>query len=218
MSELFKVAEIEGKGLGLVALQDIKIGTFIVREKHVISMDAIGIRASTGLQTTYITPEFFDKLLKSYSQMSKSDREEYLKLHTRHPQDDKSTIGMGASSFFQWFPYLKKYYDVEIVKKILNVYLSNVMQCTWRNSRPIAKIFLKLSRSNHSCQPNASITWTETEEIIGLIATSNIKAGSEITRSYNWPQLSMKNLKLRQEFILSYKGTLGPNYLKIPVS
>ena len=42
MSEFFKIVEIEGKGLGCIALQDIKFGTLIAREEPMLRLPMVG--------------------------------------------------------------------------------------------------------------------------------------------------------------------------------
>ena len=45
-------------------------------------------------------------------------------------------------------------------------------------------VFLKMSRFNHACKPNAEAFWNEDVGINDLIAIRSIQQGEEITISY----------------------------------
>ena len=74
VENLYKVVEIDGKGLGCVALKDIEIGTLILKEKPQC--------ISNNLPLT--PDQASDSVIQSFESMSKRDQDEYLKLYNAH--------------------------------------------------------------------------------------------------------------------------------------
>mgnify|MGYP001479846960 CR=1 FL=1 len=74
MTEMFQVVPIEGKGCGIVASKFIKRGTLIMKE--VSQMPYIKTPPQNLQMQDYI-----QKVISVFEQMTKSDKEEYLKLH-----------------------------------------------------------------------------------------------------------------------------------------
>ena len=74
MSSLYKVTKIEGKGLGCVAISDIKKGSLILSEKLQLWVKTEEKEGSSM---------WIKSLLKSFYQMSKADQHEYMKLHNK---------------------------------------------------------------------------------------------------------------------------------------
>ena len=71
MSSLYKVTEIEGKGLGCVAIVDIKKGSLILMENPQLCVEITEEKGSIWIK----------RLLKSFYGMSKTDQLEYMTLH-----------------------------------------------------------------------------------------------------------------------------------------
>ena len=71
MSSLYKVTEIKGKGLGCIAIVDIKKGSLIVDENPQICPDIKEELLSSGWVKT---------LLKSFFEMSKANQDEFMTL------------------------------------------------------------------------------------------------------------------------------------------
>ena len=78
MTELFKVKEIDGRGLGCIATKDIKMGTVIMRETPQLQ---ISLANEAG--KIVCCPESVLGLLASYNCMSKLDQTEYLNLYDK---------------------------------------------------------------------------------------------------------------------------------------
>ena len=73
MSSLYKVTEIEGKGLGCVAISDIKKGSLISIFNPQLCVETEEREGSSM---------WIKSLLKSFNQMSKTDQLEYMKLYS----------------------------------------------------------------------------------------------------------------------------------------
>ena len=74
MSSVYKVTEIKGKGLGCVAIVDIKKGSLILDENPQICPDIKEELLSSG---------WIKSLMKSFYEMSKADQDEYMTLHNK---------------------------------------------------------------------------------------------------------------------------------------
>ena len=74
MSSVYKVTEIKGKGLGCIAIVDIKKGSLILDENPQICPDIKEEMLSSG---------WIKSLLKSFYEMSKTDQDEYMTLHNK---------------------------------------------------------------------------------------------------------------------------------------
>jgi hypothetical protein len=74
MSSVYKVTEIEGKGLGCVATVNIEKGSLILTENPQIYCNTEEEKASS---------KWIKSLLKSFKQMKKADQLEYMALHNK---------------------------------------------------------------------------------------------------------------------------------------
>ena len=74
MSSVYKVTEIEGKGLGCIALVDIQKGSLILNENPKMCADIEKVDGSS---------KWIKSLLKSFNQMSKVDQLEFMALHDK---------------------------------------------------------------------------------------------------------------------------------------
>ena len=73
MENLYKVVKIEGKGFTSIAVQDIEIGTLILREKFQCVPSLSSSRAT---------------IIESFLAMSKKNQEEFLKLWNKFSHSD----------------------------------------------------------------------------------------------------------------------------------
>ena len=74
MSSVYKVTEIDGKGLGCVAIANIGKGSLILDENPQLVVES---EEKPG------TPQWIKSLLKSFNGMSKSNQIEYMLLHNQ---------------------------------------------------------------------------------------------------------------------------------------
>ena len=75
MSSVYKVTEIKRKGLGCVAIADIKKGSLILNENSQMRFDQ-----GEEIEWSF---KWIKNLLKSFNQMSKTDQLEYMKLYSK---------------------------------------------------------------------------------------------------------------------------------------
>ena len=198
MSSLYKVTEIKGKGLGCIAIMDIKKGSLILDEKPQICADIEDGRGSS---------KWIKSVLKSFYEISKADQDEYMTLHNKFNnfqdyqnsedfQNCKEIVDKSLECLKLEIGAIE--HDPQKTKEILkicNIYLSN----SFATSDGVdIGVRIKTSRFNHSCQPNA-VTVQMINGLHQLRAISNIKSGQEININYiNGPFCGFRNRKYRQ--------------------
>ena len=188
MEDLFKIDKIDGKGLGWIALRDIKAGTLIYEEKS---------------QFTHCGDRNPLDLMNSFYAMNENDQKEFLELHNKY-LDLKSLPDQSQQHYFDWEKVTESFVrkrqaeghvpiDSNLVMKIICILNTN--QFGDANDFVVG---IKVSRLNHSCIPNSH----RDEEAgdkgkLKVRATEKILKGQEITITYTEP--AMKNVKDRQK-------------------
>ena len=183
MSGVYRVTEIEGKGLVCIATMDIEKGSLILSENPQMSANAEAEAMGSS--------KWIKSLLKSFNKMSEADQMAYMRLKNICSEeiidrrlDLKSKIGKiekdsgKAGEIFQ----------------ICCIYVSYRMNDGFR---------IKSSSFKHSCQPNA-VTVQKPNSPHQVRAIANIKEGQEI--SLNWcidPFYGFKNKNHRQESLMN---------------
>lgn len=81
--------------------------------------------------------------------------------------------------------------DLPAWTPLVSRYVANCFEVGVR----VSAIFLKASRVNHSCRPNAFFSWNENLHRLTVHAIEDIPAGEEITVSYVFPFYSLENRK-----------------------
>ena len=185
MEGLYKVDNIQGKGLGWIALKDIKVGTLICKEK---------------LQFVYKEPFKIWNLMEAFSSMSKNDQQKFLELSNVFLDLD-SLPDDRKKRYFDWKNTAESQcnYDSDLVLKIMSIHSSNGFNGYDAVGIRVGEVGIKISRINHSCGPNSQ-HFKNNEGEMEIRATSNILEGQEITISYI---SSLENFKERQEFCLN---------------
>ena len=185
MEGLYKVDNIQGKGLGWIALEDIKVGTLICKEK---------------LQFVYKEPFKIWNLMEAFSSMSKNDQQKFLELSNVFLDLD-SLPDDRKRRYFDWKNTAESQcnYDSDLVLKIMSIHSSNGFNGYDAVGIRVGEVGIKISRINHSCGPNSQ-HFKNNEGEMEIRATSKILEGQEITINYI---SSLENFKERQEFCLN---------------
>ena len=200
MSSVYKVTEIEGKGLGCVATVDIEKGSLILTENPQICGNTEEEEGSS---------QWIKSLLKSFKRMKKADQLKYMELHSKF----NNFQGSQNSPDSKDIEMFKKEVMEKGVKN-LKLEISKIEQnpekaeeilkicCIYSTNDFPSGVKIKTSRFNHSCEGNAtSIIMLNGEHQIRAIL--KIKAGKEISISYNNDPFSgFRNRKFRQMSLL----------------
>ena len=198
-SSLYKVVEIEGKGLGCVALKDIKIGTLIVKETPQCV-------ANEELYSKELYAQYLASQLESFFAMSKENQAQFLTLSNSFTNPDSLSDNLKdchekINQFAEiYYPRIVKILEIN---RRIETKLFNDILCLYKTNAFGVGVGLKCSRFNHSCCSNAEALQEKNE--IEIRAVSTIKAGAEITIHYN-KKIAMKNYKTRQEFLKNIGG------------
>ena len=156
------VKEFPGKGRGIVAARDIKMGEEIFRDKPVIklAMDAKGVP---------VDPEFMTSLKDQIEKLPAEAKLQYYKLTARGLQN---IYNVSRSDF-----------------EIFKLFLHNAK--TMGKDEYTAWLHLNCALVNHSCVPNSALGKLEPTELDGdqdlcdeLRAIKDISKGEEITICY----------------------------------
>ena len=148
MEDLFKIEKIDGKGLGWIALRDIKAGTLICKEKSSFVTNFPSPRIpweEQGIPFSHLFPMVMD----AFFAMSKNARKEFLELHNAYldlnsfPNDVKKRF-LNLKQQIQ----CQNQYDHDLLLKIIGIYQTNMFENC---------IGVKTSRINHSCCGNTYI-------------------------------------------------------------
>ena len=197
MSSLYKITEIEGKGLGCVATSDIKKGSLILMESPQLCVGRGG------------TSMWIKHLLKSFYGMSKADQLEYMTLHnsfndfknfqnSEDIQNCKEDRDRKIEAVKIEIGKIEQ--DSEKAEEILKIYGI----CSTNSFQ--GSVYLKVSRFNHSCQPNAMLE--DVDGQVQLRAIGKIKAGKEINWNYLGEFFGFRNRKYRSQNLLKSWGFL----------
>ena len=111
MKGLYKVDKIKGKGLGWIALQDIKAGTLIDKEKP-----------------QFVPKEPFElrNMMEAFNAMSKDDQQEFLELSNAFLDLDSLPVER-KKRYFDCKNFVESQHDFEsdLLLKIIHIYMTN---------------------------------------------------------------------------------------------
>ena len=167
MEDLFKIDKIDGKGLGWIALRDIKAGTLICKEKSPFVTIFPNARVPWESAPPISFSYFMSTLMDAFFAMSENDQKEFLELNNAYldlnsfPHDEK-----------KWFFDLKQQiqcqnqYDGDLLLKII---------CIHRRNKFEDHIGFKTSRINHSCCGNSYVYVNKMTCEMETRATSKIR-------------------------------------------
>lgn len=167
----FRVEEIEGKGLGWKANEDISPGTLIHVEKPLFS-----IRIGQAIQWTRIPRRL---LMQEIKRLTAAELQKLLHLHSGQEDTEEGND-----------PGQKVTEEAHITR-----FLANNFQMTGNaaDGKSDQGIFVRAARLNHSCLPNVWVNWNrdlERTELPGLpgfitvYAIRSIKRDEEVVMDY----------------------------------
>ena len=166
----YKVCQIPGKGVGVIASRDLTPGTLITREKPLLVLDPpsdrktllktlgcdwckVNMRAPPELVRAQIQRMILEKTVK---RMKEDERDQFMGL------TDKTATNSNTKS--AW-----------------GVFLTNALPM---GNYTVLGIYPTVARINHSCKPNAHHFYNEDDRTEEVWAMEPIRAGEEINISY----------------------------------
>ena len=182
---MFKQVSIPGKGLGLVATSELPVGTTIIEESPLITVE----RDGDGFSTL----EFVNK----FRHLTGDQKIQVLSLHDPGPN---SVQGQKIPSA------LLQYVD-DTEKKALRIFAGNSIALCGHPEMNVNKsgLYKTISRINHSCAPNVVWSWIQRDEsksVKQVRVCRKVKEGEEILASYimefdKFPSKAERQIALR---------------------
>ena len=216
MAEIYKVIDIEGKGLGCVASTDIIRGSLILNENPQIK--SLGETLKEARQKGQMA-QWIKRLLKSFNQMNKADQLEFMTLCNIYDFQEFSLdrkrimaemmreksleIDVDLNHSIDKMIVEKVKSEIEIfekdpekaekILKICNIFGTN----NFSDGVAGCGVAIRTARFNHSCKPNATALIMENGQN-QIRAIKDIKAGEEINICYLGGFRILRNRKFRQ--------------------
>ena len=167
-----------GKGIGCIANKDIREGSLVLREFPQLDLTEHMEEDLDNMDLDAVKSFLDQGVIKSFLKMSSEDQEGYMKLHNNYDIGDVD----------HWSGAMKKEYKaaLPILATLSAISLNRAFEVwgIYRTNSFTSGVYLKMSRFNHSCQPNAEIFWNQDTRTGDLRALMKIKQGDEITICY----------------------------------
>ena len=91
-TKMYEIKQIEGKGLGIVAVKDISKGTLILKETPQMSHIVIN-ELTPNLQESRETLKIWiKKVISLFNEMNPADQADYMKLHSHFENENSSGL------------------------------------------------------------------------------------------------------------------------------
>ena len=190
-TNLYKEEKLPGKGIGCIALVDIKKGDIVLKETPQLLHPLI-----PEYPTHEETIRHYMHCVKAFIDMSKTDQKSYLELYN-YFESDKSAWSSDMEQ-----KYLNRQNLVKVMPFPNKEETFNVIAIMDTNGFHNG-LCLKMSRFNHSCRPNAQYFWNEDTNKRDLRTLRNIKEGEEITVSYSPDLVGLREerrARLKEDF------------------
>ena len=169
---MYREEEVVGKGIGCIATEEISPGCLVLRETPCLFLPPGGEEGSALLQRT----------VKAFLGMESEEQEKYLQLANMFDRDES-----------EWSDTARK--DMENIKSELEAQpLTDLVPCDiikiWQIKLTNGfhnGVFLKMSRFNHSCWPNAEYFWNTDTRTRDIRAVRTVLQNQEILLDYRQP-------------------------------
>jgi len=162
------VTEIPGRGMGVIALQNLQPGTVILKEAPVIVID--------GRLTNF---NRIQSILQSFGDLCPEDQRASLELY------DAEDLHTGE--YLKQFPEFEEELEMRKIVRIFD--MNNFEVCVDKAKFGIHEsgLYPKIARINHSCAPNVIWTWKREDashRVKMVTVCRPIEEGEEIVLSY----------------------------------
>lgn len=183
-ARLVKIDQTKSKGRGVFAETDIEPGTLILAEEPILRLDPLSVTAHSDL-------------LSDFKALPKEMRNLVLDLEAHDPRPFRKSIRKEFR--LRVHPTWERLNTVHGVhsKHVLTAFNTNAVgQC----------LSLQTALMNHSCLPNAYVTFDETNRELTVHALCDIKAGEEVCISQLEGSSLLEPMDVRRERLLSQRG------------
>ncbi|KAK9776921.1 hypothetical protein AB5N19_07513 [Seiridium cardinale] len=189
MSKLFEIRKTSSKGTGVFAIQDIRAGTVILREKPILRCLNLDwpVWFSACLQ-----------LMEGIDALAPEKKAEVMNLYAYSPEQHIALIGGMVDTGMKM---RKNRYPKEDYIKLSFVMKTNFFNLDVNGGQDLCGLYLDFSRINHSCACNANNDVQPaadgSQEMV-IRAKEMIAKGSEITIEYLSPWTANRAAKMKE--------------------
>ena len=170
---LYKEERLPGKGVGCIARVKIKKGDLVLREAPQLLHPVL-----SGNPTSEENVKQYRDCVFAFMEMSEEDQKRYMELFDKF-EASKAWPSSMQKKYLDWQNILRERPIPNISQEDALKAMAIVETNGFHNG-----VCLKMSRFNHSCQPNAQYFWNEDTDTRDMRALRKIKQGEEITVSY----------------------------------
>ena len=163
---IYEIRSSPIKGLGVFAVPRIYHGDRIISEKPIIMIPR------------NIYNMDLNTLISTFQRLPEEEKEKYLQLYT--PTAQIEHLRNFVKSDVPAPKHLR-----ELVLRVTSIMETNAFGLTIERGIDIVGVFLVTSRINHSCRPNATVSWNSQTGCVAVHATADIPAGGEVLISYH---------------------------------
>ena len=163
---MFKVAQVEGKGTAVVATETIEAGTKILEEEPVII-----VRVPSSVIEARIL------LQEKYDEAWGKEEPDTFRNRVCSVLVERAVLGLDQLKQTVY----RNMFDKDDPKTNFGIFLTNALPL---GSYSLMGVFPIINRINHSCQPNCHIHWNTDTNKEELYVTSPCPLGTELTISY----------------------------------
>ena len=178
-TDLYREEKLPGKGVGCIALVEIMKGNLVLRETpqllHPVSAKRQLIHDDEEYEEEEEEAKHLEFCVNAFMKMSKKDQESYLDLHNKFDTEKDAWSSDMRQKYSEWQNLVVPNISQAKAFKVIAILDTN----GFHNG-----VCLKMSRFNHSCQPNAQYFWNEDSNTRDLRTLRKIDKGEEITVNY----------------------------------
>lgn len=176
----FVSRQIDGKGIGVVAIRDIQMGDLIISEEPLLIIPW-WVRATVNPRKPKIT-ELDEILCQFVDQLSEEKRQIFMSLSDCKVDENEEE------------------------KTELGIWRTNNFALGRTHSKCSNGIFPTIARFNHSCIPSAEFGWNEKTGRQEIRAIRIIKAQEEISLCYFTSQWQLEDVDVRRQYLQESYG------------
>lgn len=176
----FVSRQIDGKGIGVIAIRDISEGDLIISEEPLLVIPW-WVRATVDPRKPKIT-ELGEILCQFLDELPEEKRQLFMSLSDCKVDENEEE------------------------KTELGIWRTNNFALGRTTSKSSNGIFPTIARFNHSCIPSAEFGWNEKAGRQEIRAIRNIKAQEEISLCYFTSQWQLENVDVRRQYLQESYG------------
>merc|ERR550539_565197 len=164
----YKCVSIQNKGMGLVAIRDIKKGEIIFEERPILKWKC---KEHNGTMC-YDFDELLDCYKHQFLKLPKIEQECIMKLYNAHPEGSLDAYNAILCNTKKGDAQLKEWIGIMYTNQFLDI------------NDYLFDLYVKKSRFNHSCMPNVESHFVEEKGYERIYSLCDVTKGEELCIEY----------------------------------